>query len=551
MRTAIYARYSSDLQNDTSIADQTALCERYVAAHGGSVVKVYTDRAISGASIHKRPGLQALMADAASGRFDVVVTESISRLSRSLTDGSALFDQLSFHGIDLHTTAQGRQNAVLVGIMATMAQAQLADIAAMTRRAQSGLVREGRIAGGLAYGYQVKVDASGTGGHREIVPEEAEVVRRIFQMYASGMSPRQIAHRLNEESIPGPRGRAWNDTTIRGQRERGTGLLNNTVYIGQIVWSRTTYRKDPKTGNRVCRVLPEDQWVRQDVPDLRIIDDDLWNRVKARQTKTSFAIARTESGVALNRAHRRKHLLSGLLVCEDCGGAYVIMAKDRYGCNTHRTKGTCGNSKTLARHEAERRILEALETKLVTEDHFSAFVTAFRKEADREAAKLSETRTSAERDLKAVEKKLGNLMAAIEDGLATASTKERLLALEAERARLRETIAEQPETAAPAQTPGDLSALYRRQIGGLKALLDDPDFRSEAIGIVQGLIERIEVGPNGNAGGAKLTVHGEMARIVAALGCAKSTKKGTGQKLASVPQMSVVAGAGFEPATFR
>ena len=74
--------------------------------------------------------------------------------------------------------------------------------------------------------------------------------------------------------MPGPDGRPWQDTTIRGQKERGTGLLNNELYIGEMVWNRCSYVKDPRTGKRVARPNPVSQWERMPVPDLRIISDD-------------------------------------------------------------------------------------------------------------------------------------------------------------------------------------------------------------------------------------------------------------------------------------
>ena len=113
-------------------------------------------------------------------------------------------------------------------------------------------------------------------------------------MFANGVSPRAIARRLNEEGVPGPEDRLWQDTTIRGQKERGTGLLNNELYIGEMVWNRCSYVKDPRTGKRVARPNPPAQWERTPVPDLRIIADELWHAVKRRQEATTFEMARDE-----------------------------------------------------------------------------------------------------------------------------------------------------------------------------------------------------------------------------------------------------------------
>jgi len=151
------------------------------------------------------------------------------------------------------------------------------------------------------------------------------------------------------ESAPGPGGRQWRDTTIRGQVERGTGILNNSLYAGRLEWNRCSYVKDPRTGKRVARPNPRKLWEVVEVPELRIVDDELWNAVKVRQRETAFEIGRTDDGQALNRAHRRRFLLSGLLKCGLCGGGYTIVGKDRYGCATRRAKGTCANAITIIR----------------------------------------------------------------------------------------------------------------------------------------------------------------------------------------------------------
>lgn len=283
MKTAIYARYSSDLQSETSIEDQIEVCRRYTKQRGWTVVSTYDDRAISGAST-VRPGFQAMMTDAANGSFDAVVAESLDRLGRRVADISSLHDDLSFRRIALHTVATGEVTALLAGILGTVGQQYLLDLRDKTRRGLLGRILAGKSGGGLAYGYRIP-DAKI--GEREIVDTEARVVRRIFDEYASGNSPRKIAKRLNEEGIPGPSGRTWGDTTIRGQIDRGTGLLNNDLYVGRLVWNRCSYVKDPKSGKRLARPNPTDQWETVEVPNLQIIDDNLWDRVK--QDKKKFA----------------------------------------------------------------------------------------------------------------------------------------------------------------------------------------------------------------------------------------------------------------------
>ena len=94
-------------------------------------------------------------------------------------------------------------------------------------------------------------------------------MRRIFRDFATGISPRRIAMASNKEGVPGPLGRMWGGTTIRGHVSRGTGLINNELYVGRLIWNRQRYIKDPSTGKRVSRLNPREDWITTEVPELR------------------------------------------------------------------------------------------------------------------------------------------------------------------------------------------------------------------------------------------------------------------------------------------
>ena len=117
MRAGLYARYSvSDNQRDATIEDQLRLCREHAQRQGWLVVDSYSDRAISGASL-VRPGVQKLIADAGRGRFDVILTESLDRLSRDLEDAAGLFKKMAFAGIKIWTVGEGEiRDELLVGV---------------------------------------------------------------------------------------------------------------------------------------------------------------------------------------------------------------------------------------------------------------------------------------------------------------------------------------------------------------------------------------------------------------------------------------------------
>jgi hypothetical protein len=192
----------------------------------------------------------------------------------------------------MDTLSEGEINELHIGLKGTMSALFLKDLADKTRRGLRGRIEAGRSGGGNSYGYDVvrrlEADGSQATGERTINLSEAAVVRRIFNDYVHGMSPRAIAQALNHEHIAGPRGTGWGSSTIHGNPSRGTGILNNQLYIGRLIWNRLRYIKDPATGRRVSRLNPESSWIIVDTPELRLIDQDLWEATKARQERSAL-----------------------------------------------------------------------------------------------------------------------------------------------------------------------------------------------------------------------------------------------------------------------
>jgi len=537
MRAVIYSRYSSHNQREASIEDQVEVCRRYIEQQGWTLAKVYADRAVSGGSAF-RDGYRQLLADLETGAFEVIVCEALDRLGRKLSDVADLHDRLQFHGIALHAINLGQITTMHVGLLGTMAQLYLSDLKDKTKRGQLGRALAGKIPGGKAHGYDL---VDGKTGERSINPAEATVIRRIFRDYAAGLSPRAIAKTLNAEGVPGPGGRQWRDTTIRGQVERGTGILNNALYVGRLEWNRCSYVKDPRTGKRVARPNPRELWEVVEVSELRIVDDELWNAVKVRQQETAFEIGRTDDGRALNRAHRRRFLLSGLLRCGPCGGGYTIVAKDRYGCATRRTKGTCANAATITRQEIEDRVLSGLKDKLMAPELVRTFIEEFQAEANRLQAARQQEIAARRARLEAVGRKIAGILAAIEDGNYNRSLTERLGVLEGEQEALTRELNQAPDEPTLRLHPR-LAEVYADKVARLEEALNDPAIKTEAAEILRSLIERIELCPRRDGSGLEARLYGDLARILAFCEGATGKEKLPGSDEPG-SQLSVVAGA--------
>ncbi|WP_318527508.1 recombinase family protein [Defluviimonas sp. WL0002] len=543
-RVAIYARYSSQMQREASIEDQVRLCKERADREGWTVAEVFSDMAISGASM-LRPGLQSLLDQAGRGSFDIVIAEALDRLSRDQADVATLYKRLSFHAVQIVTLAEGEINELHVGLKGTMNQLFLKDLAAKTRRGLRGRVESGHSGGGNSYGYEVVrrlgPDGMPVTGERRIIPEEAAIIRRIFREFASGHSPKAIAKRLNSEKIPGPRGVLWRDTAIRGHRIRGTGILNNELYIGRLVWNRLRYLKDPETGRRVSRLNAKEEWITTEVPELRIIDDALWDGVKHRQGEID-ADPRVQSIKATRfwEQRRQTHLLTGLLRCGCCGGGFAAVGRDYLACSAARKLGTCTQKRSYRRADLESLVLDLLRQRLMQPEAVAAFITAYGEEINAGRATQAADRARLEAEQATVMRRLDGLYDAIADGLRTPGLKEKLTSLEDRRAELDAALS------APAPSPvrlhPNLSEIYRRKVMALAETLADPEIRTAALDTIRGLINAVTV--HERSDGTTVELEGAITAMI------ELAQPEAGKSLDPC-SVKVVAGAGFEPATFR
>jgi DNA invertase Pin-like site-specific DNA recombinase len=541
VKAVIYARYSSDLQREASIEDQIRLCRKRIEEEGWQYLHAYTDRAQSGASA-LRPAYQSLLEDARRNQFDVVVAEALDRLSRDQEDVAGLFKRLRFAGVRLVTLAEGEISELHVGLKGTMNALFLKDLADKTRRGLEGRVRMGKSGGGLCFGYDVvrEHDASGEPiyGGRAINVIEAAILRRIFSEFATGKSPRRVAIDLNRDHIPGPRSGEWDASTINGNAARGTGILNNELYIGRIIWNRQRYIKDPNTGKRISRLNEPDRWIVQDVPELRIIPQDLWQRVKERQGRLKRDTRPDIRDRPFWAQQRPRFLMTGLAKCGECGSSYVKISANLFGCAAARNRGTCSNRLNIRVEALEGIILNGLRRRLMEPDLFMEFCEEFYREVNRLRRGENAAAAAKQAQLDQTERRIRRIVELIiDDDAPVRALKQELVTLEELQLTLQQELAE-VGAPAPLLHP-NLAELYRRRVERLHEALRDDGTRDEAFELIRSLIDEIRMVPEN--GQLRVELRGKLAGILAL--AADNNKPGSLSATGLAQQIKMVAGA--------
>lgn len=513
MRAAISARYSSDNQQKTSCDDQINAGRELAQRNEWQVVREYRDEAVSGYTpAAARAGTAQMLADAKAGVFDILILWDLKRLSRG-EDLPMLLARLKFLGIRVVTCNgydSSRKGAKqMEWVEGLLGNSYLEQLAEDTHRGLSGQFDRGMFAGGMAYGYTTIETPQGQ--QIQIDPEEAKWVLWIFEKFSAGLSPRAIAHELNRMNVKGPRGSTWATSGLYGSPRKGTGILNNELYIGRYIWNRSRWSKNPDTGIRKRIERPRTEWKISDRPELRIVNDTLWNAARARLKPT-----------AISRGRPASSILAGLLRCAYCKGTMVCTGAGVYGCYNRKERGlTVCQGMYVKRDETELRILSAIRDNFMT----PYAIAQLRKIlSDRAAARNDRkdlNQDAWKRRLGQLEREISNLTNAIADVGLLPTLKERLLSAEAEQAKLRlELGPDKPDEQIPA-----LMVRYKKLLAALPdAIGRRPDKARAALKLIA---DRIQLDVEGDAVYADIGVHAD--RILLAAG----------------DKINVVAGAGF------
>lgn len=531
-RVALYARFSTDMQSQSSVDDQMRITAERAQREGWAIVQRYADHGISGASM-MRPGIQKLMSDAADGKFDIVLAEALDRLSRDQEDVAGIYKRLQYFGIKVITLSEGEINEMHIGLKGTMNALFIKDLAAKTKRGMRGRIENGRSASGISYGYKMlrRLDDHGeiVRGEREIDPAQAAIIRRIFAEYATGKSPEAIAKDLNKEGVPGISGKGWTPSTINGNRKRGLGILNNELYVGKIVWNRQRFIKDPDTGKRQARLNDQSEWITKDAPELRILDQELWDKAKERQL-----ILDSKGKLAYKK--RPPMLLSGLLKCGCCGSTYVKVSQTHYGCFSARKMNVCDNFTTVKQEVIEKAVLDTLQNNLMDEKLCNIFCEEYARCLTELHRQHNESLADYRAELKRRQKEDSKMVDAIIAGAFSEDLKIKMNANTARILELKALMADKEEV--PALLQPSMAKYYKEEVKKLVATLNLPEHRKEAAEAIRGLVDKITIVPKADGEGVDIDLHGNLAGIltIAAGNKTKSEKNELIQQVVSVAE---------------
>ena len=394
-RAASYTRYSSDMQRAESIEAQDGAIKEF-AEGKYDIIEHYIDEAQSGKT-DDRPAFQRMISDAKEGRFSVVLIHKVNRFGRNRHEIIYYKHKLLKMGVKVVSVAEqfgdGHHAVLMESLMEGMAEFYSLELAAEVMKVLKLNATKARFNGGyVLYGYGVDENKNYI-----INEEEAAVVRRVFREVLDGRSYGELT-----KTLPPRRGKPWRANSIHD-------LLRNEKYTGVYIYNLTDRRK---TGNSRKR-KPESDVIRipEGVP--QIIDVETYRRVQE--------IMNTRQNPAAGKRAKLVYLLSGIVVCGECGSPYVgsnrtVMGKSlpMYLCSGKKRGNGCKN-KSTGKHIIEGEVLAQVKALAKTIDPVY-YAEEYNHYVEEHTAGATDTLNAIEKDLNNIKKKKGNLVAAIEAG---------------------------------------------------------------------------------------------------------------------------------------
>lgn len=405
MNAVIYARYSSDNQREESIEGQVRECLAYAEKHDLTVIDQYIDRAVS-ARTSSRPAFLRMVQDSETHTFEAVLVWKLDRFARNRYDSAIFKQKLKENGVRIVSATENISNEsdgiILESVLEAMAEYYSAELSIKVKRGHTENALKCKSNGGpIPLGYRIGEDRK-----FEIVPDKAAIVKEIFMRYDNGEAQQAIADSLNGRGL----------VTQKNMPFQVTGLnkiLQNRKYLGEYRYDNTVIQGG----------MPQ------------IIEQELFDRVQKRLDRNRRAPGHAKAA--------EEYLLTTKLFCGDCGAMMVGDCGTSktgavhcyYKCSNRKRRKGC-KAKSIRKHWIEQKVVEATKNKLLNPAEQERIANAL---ADLQAQE-DPMIPALEAELKECEKKLSNLMDAILAGIHTASTKEMLEKLEAQKQELKKNI---------------------------------------------------------------------------------------------------------------
>ena len=345
MNIAAYCRVSTDKEDQlNSLETQKEFFLEYTQRTGDNLIKLYADEGISGTKIKNRKEFQRMLADAEKGLFDMVVVKDISRFARNTVDLLQSVRKLKSLGIETqfltaNMTSMGNSEFVLT-IFGALAQEESANTSKRIKFGKKMNAEKGRVPN-IVYGYDKTI---GDYFNLSINEEEAKVIRQMYKWYTEeGFGGAKIANMLNERGVKTKRGNNWSQNSV-------CRILTNEIYTGKIINGKEEVA-DFLSGQR--KEKDETEWLVTFRPELRIIDDEIFDRAQ------EILKGRHDSFKMTHERQSNKHLFSTLIKCKDCGWSFRRTVRQykntyiRWVCSGHNGRGadSCPNAITVDEEE--------------------------------------------------------------------------------------------------------------------------------------------------------------------------------------------------------
>ena len=450
---AIYCRVSTEEQSENgySIDEQERLLEEWCKKMGYVIYKCYSDRGISGKNIKDRPALKELLSDAKAGKFDMVISWKINRLSRKLEDVLKIVNLLEKNNITFKSYSEPFETDTPAGrmqfqMMALIGEFERGTIAQNVKMGMIAKAKSGNWCGGRVLGYDLVPNNSPEEEKKgknklEINEKEAEIVRFIFNEYSKGKGYKAITNKMNKLGYKTKKGNNFSVGSIRD-------ILTNPVYIGEIRYNVRQNWSEKRRRN----INPNP--IRVKGKHEAIIDRELWDKVQL--------ILESKKGKP-SRIYDGEYPLTGILRCPKCGAGMVISrttntladgSKKRiayYCCGNWKNKGTsvC-NSNTIRVDKANEYVFKKIEELVSNEAVIKAVVKNINKERKDKVKPAKRLLGDIDKELEKLDKRKRKIFEAYEDDILTKAEfqirkdelNEKIRILEEEKKPLLNTISE-------------------------------------------------------------------------------------------------------------